>query len=337
MVLDDDDVVRSAAGLQLVNKDRRVSCIAHRALPTFWKQRVMLRTTHSDALTRSRRRRRCAVLAFASALFLLEQFPAAHDGLAEQIAAVSAQIAASPASPELFVKRGELYRATRQYQQALADLDRAARLDPTFAAADLVRTYVCLDIGDSRSAADAATRFLTRQPGHVGALVARARALAKLGRAEDAAADFTRALEAQPQPDLYIERARVAATAGPAAIEAALRGLDDGIRRLGPIVTLELEAIDIELRLAHYDAALARLDRVSAQAARKESWLARRGAILESAGRLDEARSTYESALAAARSLPAWTQQTAASSALIVRLRTDLARLAPGPSTHPRK
>jgi len=297
----------------------------------------MLRTTHSNCPTCSLVRRGCAVLAFTSALFLLAPSLAAHDGLAEQIAALSVQIAASPANPELFVKRGELYRATRQYPQALADLDRAARLDPAFAAADLVRTYVCLDIGEYRSAADAATRFLTRQPGHAGALVARARALVKLGRVQDAAVDFTRALEAQPQPDVYIERARAAATAGPAAIEAALRGLDDGIRRLGPIVTLELEAMDIELRLAHYDAALARLDRVSAQAARKESWLARRGAILESAGRLDQARLAYQAALAAARSLPAWTQQTAASSALIERLRIDLTRLAPESSTSPRK
>jgi len=147
------------------------------------------------------------VLAVAFALLFVEARLPAHDGLAEQIAAVSAQIAASPARPELFVKRAELYRATRQYPQALADLDRATRLDPALAAADLVRTYLSLDTGDFRSAAGAATRFLTRQPGHVGALIARARAFAKLGRVADATADFTRALEAQPQPDLYVERA----------------------------------------------------------------------------------------------------------------------------------
>jgi tetratricopeptide (TPR) repeat protein len=276
------------------------------------------------------------VLAFASALVLVQQV-LAHGGLAAQIAALTAQIASSPTSPELFVQRGELYRATRQYQHALADLDRATRLDPRLAAADLLRSHVFLDIGDPRSAADAATRVLTRQPGHGGALVARARALAQLGRLRDAAIDFTRALEARPHPDVYIERARVVVTGGPGAIEEALRGLDDGIRRLGPIVTLELEAIDIELRRAHYDAALTRLDRVSAQAARKESWLARRGAILESAGRFDEARATYQAALAAADNLPAWTQQTAASSALIERLRTDLTRLARRSSTRPRQ
>ena len=141
-------------------------------------------------------------------------------------------------------------------------------------------------------------------------------------------------LEGQPQPDLYIERARIAMTTGP---DAALHGLDDGIRRLGPIVTLELEAIDIELRLARYDAALSRLDRVSAQAARKESWLARRGAILEAAGRLDDARSAYQAALAAAQSRPAWTQQTAASSELIDRLRSDVARLSSYAATRPSK
>jgi hypothetical protein len=99
-----------------------------------------LRTTHSNSRTRSLARRRCAVLALACALFLVEQFPLAHDGIAAQIAALTAQIAASPASADLFVKRGELYRATRQWVQALADLDRATRLDPALASADLVRT-----------------------------------------------------------------------------------------------------------------------------------------------------------------------------------------------------
>ena len=107
----------------------------------------------------------------------------------------------------------------------------------------------------------------------------------------------------------------------------ALHSLDEGIVRLGPIVTLELEAIEVELRLNRYDAALARVDRISAQTPRKDSWLARRGAILERAGRLDEAHAAYRAALDAATSQPERIQHTGASMALVARLRADIARL----------
>jgi tetratricopeptide (TPR) repeat protein len=273
------------------------------------------------------RRRQFAVLTLTGVLLSTQQSPFAHDGLAEQIARVSAQIVRAPANPELLVTRAELYRAARQYQQALADLDRASGLNPAIESADLARAHLFLDMGNAQPAVDAASRFLQRRPGHAGALIIRGRARAKLGNARTAASDFARALDTSPIPDLYIERARATVASGGAGIEEALRGLDEGIARLGPLVTLELEAIDLELQLARYDRALMRLDRVSAQSPRKESWLARRGEILESAGRIAQARANYHAALAAALSLPAWIQRTQASSALIERLRTSLGRL----------
>jgi tetratricopeptide (TPR) repeat protein len=251
----------------------------------------------------------------------------AHDGIPEQIAALTAQIARSPASADLLVRRAELYRYARQWTEAIADLDRAQRLDATLASVDLARAHLLLDSGRPRAAVDAATRFLTHQPRHADALIVRGRARAQLGIPRDAAVDFTHALELRPTPDLYIERARTVAGATGSSIEAALRGLDEGIARLGPGVTLELEAIDFELRLKRYDAALIRLERVSAQAARKESWLARRGAILEQAGRIDEARATYRAALTAAMNLPESKRRTKVSAALIQKLTQDLDRL----------
>jgi tetratricopeptide (TPR) repeat protein len=277
-------------------------------------------------------RRRCGLVALAAALFLARQYPAAHNGVADQIAAITAQIARNPASGELLVRRAELYRFSGQWREALADLDRAGTLDPSSAAVDLARAHVFLESGNQQAAVDAASRFLTRQPEHGDAFIVRGRARARLGFAPEAAADFTRALDRRPEPDLYIERAHAILGSGTSHIGTALRGLDEGIARLGPIVTLELEAIDLELRLKRYDAALSRLDRVSAQAARKESWLARRGAILEQAGRIDEARRTYRAALTAAMNLPESIRRARASSALIERLRADLTRLGLNPT-----
>ena len=268
-----------------------------------------------------------AILALAGALTVSRQTLSAHDGLREQIAAISTQIAASPDNVELIVRRAALHRAARHWKEALADLDRAGALAPGSTAIDLVRARVLFDTGDLQGAVDATSRVLGRDSGQVDALIVRGRARSRLGRSRDAVTDLTRALDARPQPDLYIERARATLGSGRVAIDAALSGLDEGIVRLGPIVTLELEALDLELRLERYDSALLRLDRDSAQAQRKESWRVRRAGILEKAGRPGEAREAYLAALAAAEALPAPVQRTPALSALIDRLHTDLERL----------
>ena len=39
----------------------------------------------------------------------------------------------------------------------------------------------------------------------------------------------------------------------------ALRGLDEGVKRLGPLVVLESRALDLELRQTNYDGALLRI------------------------------------------------------------------------------
>ena len=95
-------------------------------------------------------------------------------------------------------------------------------------------------------------------------------------------------------------------------MEAALRGLDEGVKRLGPLVTLQLYAMDLALARQNFDDALRRLETISAQSARKEKWLARRGEILIRAGRRDEAKQAYAAALLAIGALPPRLQQTPA-------------------------
>lgn len=251
----------------------------------------------------------------------------AHDGLGARIAALSAQIVQSPSSPSLYLKRAELYRENRQWTEALADLDRTERIDPAMAVVHLVRAHVNVDRRNWEAAVDSASKFLARQPDHADAHLVRARAYAQQGRKQQAAADFTSALAVRPSPDVYIERARALSSGARAPLEDAVRGLDEGMARLGPIVTLELEAIDLEMRLNRYDSALARVDRIAARTPRKESWLARRGAILERAGRGDEARAAYRAALDSIAAQSERIQQTRASKALAADLRADLERL----------
>jgi predicted negative regulator of RcsB-dependent stress response len=106
-----------------------------------------------------------------------------------------------------------------------------------------------------------------------------------------------------------------------------VRGLDDGIKKLGPLVTLELCAVDIEVKDKQYDAALARLDLLAAKSPRKESWLARRGDILLQAGKTEEARKAFQTALDAMETLPPARRNVPAMLELQTRLREQLAKL----------
>lgn len=271
-----------------------------------------------------------ALVILIAGLTLLASLASAHDGLHEQIAEVTARIKRAPLDATLYLKRGELYRLHQDWRRAAADYDRAARLQPELAVVDLARGKMLFEAGRFKIAKVALDRFLSKQSSHVEALTTRARVFVKLRHRVEAAQDFTQAitLSSAPQPELYIERAQAIAggpRSHPGDIIKALRGLDEGLSKLGPLVTLQLCAIELELRKKNYDAALARLDSIAAQSPRKETWLARRGEILLLAGRKIEAREAFAGALAALESLPTHSRRTRAVADLEARLRTALA------------
>ncbi len=249
-----------------------------------------------------------------------------HGDLHEQIEAVTKQIEKDPADALLYFKRGELYRFHEDFKASLADLKRAALLAPKLDGVDLATGRTWLQAGDAREARVALDRFLARHPDVADALVERARALVRLGERAAAVEDYTRALAktSEPRPETYIERAQALAAQGPDRLDEALRGLDEGMRKLGPAVSLQLLAIDFEVSARRYEAALGRVDRATAAAERKDSWLARRGDILKLAGRTKEARSAFTAALAEIESLNPYRRKAKATMELESRLRAEL-------------
>lgn len=260
-------------------------------------------------------------------LSLLPAVAAAHGDLSEQIAAVTKEIAANPGDARLYIKRGELHRFDGQLAAALADYVEASRIDPFLPEADLGRGRALLDANRAARARDPLVRFLHARPNHAEGRLALARCLAKLGRGTESAAEYTRAigLFSPPNPDLYVERARVLAAGGRPA--DAIRGLDEGIARLGPLVALQDVAIDLEVQRKNWDGALARVERVAASSARRETWLARRGEILAAAGRPREARESFEAAQQSIEALSPRLRQTRAMSRLEEKVRDSLAAL----------
>ena len=255
---------------------------------------------------------------------------AAHGDLHEQIDALTQRIAEQPTDVELYLRRGELRRLHEDWDAAIADFERARTLAPQRAEIDLGLGRTLVDAGTPQAGIAVLDRYLTRNPAHGPALASRAAGLRAMELHLEAAEAFSAAAAAFPQPDpqLYFDSAAEFVAAGGANRDRALAVLDDGIERLGPLVTLELAAIDLDRQAGRFERALQRIDRIAEQTQRKEPWLARRGEVLELCGRPQEAVRAYEAAQRAIAALPAPRRRVAATLALEERVAAALDRLA---------
>jgi predicted Zn-dependent protease len=253
---------------------------------------------------------------------------AAHPEIEAQVEIVTKQIEREPGNAALFIKRGQLHHTHRDWERALRDFDRAAELDPNAHIVHLRRGETLLEAGRPGDTKQALDKFLGFNGDHAAANVLRARALVQLGAVDEAIADLNSAIErsARPKPDWYLERARLSATQVE-RIDEALRGLDEGLARLGALVTLETLAIDLELRRGRHDAAVARIDKLVSRMPRKEHWLVQRAGVLADAGRVSEARDSLSAALTAINTLPASRRRTKAVLDLEAQARASLAKL----------
>jgi tetratricopeptide (TPR) repeat protein len=229
-----------------------------------------------------------------------------HGSAGEEIETLTSRIAAGGGGASDFLRRAELHRLRGEWDAAAGDLDTAVRLDPARSEIVVCRAALLLDRSKPAEALALLDQLLARAPAHAQALVLRARALEASGRPLQAVRDLDRLLDGagRASPDHYLERSRLLVSCGSDHRWEALRGLDRGIARLGPLVSLESAAIDLELGLGRAEAALARLDAIAPQFARREVVLERRGRILATAGRSEEARAAYAAALAELELLP---------------------------------
>ncbi len=272
---------------------------------------------------------RCHTLAaaFIVAVWLLSPATAfAHADIVERISAFDQQILQAPDSAALYFKRGELHRLHRDWPAALADYDQAARLDPENPAVHYYRGRMRLEAGDPAQARPLLDRFLAARPDHADALLIRSRALTRLGEGLAAADDLTHAIALfdSPTPEVYLERARALVIAGPAHTGRALNGLDAGIARLGPLVTLLQYATAIERSDGRHQQALERIDTLPDMIRLQPTWLAIRGDILRDIGDIEQAQATYRAGLETIKTYPPARRNSRATVVLETRLRASL-------------
>ncbi len=218
----------------------------------------------------------------------------AHDGIHEQIVSVTKAIRKAPNNPALYLKRAELYRLHKEWQNSARDFGKARSIDPKLTIVDLGRGKLLLDSGQFAKAKVALEIFLAKEPRSFEGNLTLARIYRQMKDISSSADFFSRAIGISPQDsiEIYLERSDILASVG--NFHGALSGLDEGIIILGPISTLVSAAIDLEIKRGNFNYALLRLDSFSAGLQNKESHLLRRAQIQLMAGRRCEARKSLQ-------------------------------------------
>lgn len=268
----------------------------------------------------------------------------AHGDLHEQIEKTTREITANPGNAALYLKRGELHRLHRESAPAFADYAQAERLDRTIAGVDLGRARAFADQKQWSDAEAAITRYIARVPANEAAFALRAEIRDNANK--PSAADWTAAIAAaaEPRVDYYIALAESHARSAPhkscqtesrasasgrhaqsrtvvdPAHTEALRAIDQGVAKLGPLVTLRQWAIESLAKQCRWDDAIARIDMLIAEAPRKESWLARKAELQKAAMQFERARETALAARGAIGQLPPRVRETKAMLDLVARL-----------------
>ncbi|BCU79785.1 hypothetical protein [Luteolibacter sp. LG18] len=217
----------------------------------------------------------------------------AHGVHSDLMALVDAQLEKEPRNGELWYRRAELELEHEDYEETLRDLEKTEECAPGKFPVLWVKGQVLDAQGKPEEAKAALDTHLAANPTHWGALASRARVETKLSLHEKALLDYAAALASnrEAEPDLVQETAACMAANG--HTDEAVKVLENGLKRLGPIPSLQMKVLEIEVLAERFDAALVRVSTLQRLAPRPEPWMARRASILTEANRLTEARAAW--------------------------------------------
>jgi predicted Zn-dependent protease len=242
----------------------------------------------------------CVMLAFLNMFWPGRAY--GHGDTHAKLEHLSRVISNETQSAELFLQRGQIHAQHGDWDEAISDYERAERLEPDIEHVDLLLGKALRQSQRFEDAVNRLDRYIIKHPDSAGAFLARARTHADARHVDPASRDFARVAELAPNPDAYVEWANL--LIGTNRAEEAIQRLEEGCNALGPLITLQVKIIDIEIAREKYDRALERIDAILANAPRKESWLARKGDLLARAGQPTAAADAYAHALVALRRLP---------------------------------
>ena len=264
---------------------------------------------------------------FRLVVILLPTLAFGHGAVHERIAELEAALVSKPADAALHFTLADTYRHHGDWAATLRELAIVDQFAPAQFETNLLRGQALAAGGQLAPAKAALDALLATHPRHSPGLMARARVLSALGDREQAAADFGQAVQAAkaPDPDWFAELARLFELAGHR--EEALRALDEGVKKIGPVPALQLEAIELEVTAGHAEAAVARIDAMMKSAPRPEPWMAAKASALARCGRIQDSRAAWQGLIAHLAQLPPLERGSHAMSRLAEQAQQALSAL----------
>ena len=251
-----------------------------------------------------------------------------HGGYHERLAQLAAELEKNPNDPRLHFELADVNGQHGDWQMSLLNLDRVEELAPGKFLTALLRGQAWLTGGQPEKAKNALDPLLAEHPECARGWLLRARAAQRLGDGAGSLADYREALRRTPapEPDQIQETADALASEG--LSKEAVQVLAAGIEKLGPIPSLALRAMELEIATKNFDAALTRVEALRKSAPRPEPWMARRASVLAQAGRIEESRAAWQALVAHLEALPNLERGSHAMSKLAENARQALASLA---------
>ena len=236
----------------------------------------------------------------------------AHPAIEQQIQEINRALAAAPADAGLTLRRAELFFQHAQYKDALDDLAAVERISPGTPDLAYRRAKIYREMKRFDEARALLEHYVADQPANASAQRLLSRIYRDLGQFDQAVESGRKAIQSsiRPSPDDFLELAALQRSG--AGNAAALQTIEQGISKLGSIVTLQLAALSIEEQTGLFDAALQRIDALKSAGVQEESRLVWRARVLAKSGRDQEAR---ENCLQAKKALLAQAPQRRATAA----------------------
>lgn len=184
----------------------------------------------------------------------------AHEGVHDQIALLDGKIS-NEESYSLYLQRAHLNFEATNYEEALADLDKASKLGPI---EPLMYEYgnVYAGLGEYKKALENYTKFMNLNPNFPRVYQERAKVFVKLNKIDDAIKDLEKSftLEKNPNPGYFIEAANLILQSEKSnGGKKALELLDKGMAQLNILGVLQEKAIEIEILLSNFKMAKERM------------------------------------------------------------------------------
>jgi len=231
----------------------------------------------------------------------------AHGSLHEAIERKSVHIAENPGDALLLFERGLLYQEHKEAGKALADFHKALQLEPAYYICHLPLSELYLEKGLVRKALFHVNTLLSFEPGNPFAYETRASAYQMMGQDALAVADLRKAVALKNadaiRPEDYFRLSGSILKASPGNYDEAIAALEEGLQRLGNIISIQSRIVSLEIESHRCGEAVKRIDQIMAPLARKEKWLAQKAQILEMDGKPEEAYAAYRQAGAEAQAL----------------------------------